>query len=279
MCDQEKFELDRNDDPMSYSTSMPLDWRFGGANLANTSVGLVDSYVPNFWDHPINPQNLGLCDIDVHKNGSSSNPVGNRKDDLAFSRAGHDKTLEMAWNPANSVLKVDAFLPNGPAIFPQSLTHIPTDSGFIERAARFSCFNGGNFGDMMNSFGIPQSMGPYASRDTLAGHGLKPAHGGQSQESALNVGEQASKDVSPSAQNLATQGSPLKNDKRSESLVTSQDEAKQTLGRSVNESDRAESSGDDDAGGQDDMPMLEGTSGEPSNKGVNSKKRKRSGQV
>ncbi|KAF7808983.1 transcription factor bHLH49 [Senna tora] len=266
MCDKEKFELDRNEDPMSFSTSMPLDWRFG------------DSYVPNFWDHPINAQNLGLCDVNVHNNGgSSSNAIGNRNDGLPFSsRAVHDKTMEMGWKPANPVLS------NVPGMFPQSLSQIPTDSAFIERAARFSCFSGGNFGDMLNSFGIPQSMSLYARQDALTGHGLKSAAGGQSQENDLNVGEEAEKNVSPpSVQKLATNGSPLKNDKRSESLVTtSQDEAKQAIGRSVNESDRTESSGDDDGagGGQADKPMLEDTSGGPSIKGLNSKKRKRSGQ-
>lgn len=313
MSDKEKFELDRNQDPMSYSTGMNLDWRFGGANPANSSVGLValgnsvnvsrgdligssscssasmvDSFGPNFWDHPTNSQNLGFCDINVHNNGSSSNTIGIRKDGFDFVRTGHDHgTLEMGWNPANSTLKGDGFLPNGPGMFPQSLSQFPTDSGFIERAARFSCFSGGNFGDMVNSYGIPQSMGLYAgtggtmhgTRNALAGHGLKSPPGGQSQESNLNVVE-AAKDVSPSVEHLATKGSPLKNDKRSESRVISQDEGKQALVRSANESDKAESSDEDGGGGgQDDSPMLEGTSGEPSNKGLNQKKRKRSGQV
>ncbi|KAK4260929.1 hypothetical protein QN277_003989 [Acacia crassicarpa] len=281
MSDKENFEIDRNEDHMSYSSSMPSDWRYGVANLANTSVGLVDSYVSGFWDHSMSSQNLGSsCDINVqNNNGSSSSSTGNRKDGLAL--AGHDRTLEMGWNPTSSILKGDAFLPNRPTIFPQSLSQIPTDSAFIERAARFSCFsqfNGGNFSSMMNSFGIPQSTGLYAGRDNaLAGHGLKSDHGASSQD--VHVGESA-KDVSSSVQNLATKGSSLKNEKRSESLVTSQDEAKQTLGRSVNESDRAESSGgDDDVGSPNDMPMLEGTtSGEPSNKGLDAKKRKRSGQ-
>ncbi|KAJ1412066.1 Myc-type, basic helix-loop-helix [Sesbania bispinosa] len=308
MSDKEKFELDRNEDPMSYSTGMPSDWRFGGANLANSSVGLVamgssmnvnrgdligssscssasmvDSFGPNFWDHPTNSQNLGFCDINVHNNGSSSNTTGIRKDGFGFGRAGQDHgSLEMGWNPSNSMLKGDGFLPNGPGIFPQSLSQFPTDSGFIERAARFSCFSGGNFGDMVNSYEIPQSMGMYAgtihgTRDAFAGHGLKSATGGQSQESDLNVVE-ATKSVSPSVEHLATKGSPLKNDKRSENRVISQDEGKQTLVRPANDSDRAESSDDDGGGGQDDSPMLEGTSGEPSIKGLNSKKRKRSGQ-
>ncbi|KAF7827919.1 transcription factor bHLH49 [Senna tora] len=280
MGDKEKFEPDRNEDPMSYSTcnSMPSDWRYGGANLANTPVGLVpmgnsmninrgdfigsssssscssasmvDSYGPNFWAHATSSQNLGFCDINVLNNGSPSNTFGIRKDGHAgFSR-------EMGWNPSNLMLKGDAFLPSGPAglVLPQSLSHhqFPADSGFIQRAARFSCFGGGNFGDIVNSFGIPQSMVGLFSK-----------------ESEKNVGE-AAKDVSPiSAENLAAIGNPHKNERRSEGLAKSQDEAK---------SEGAQSISDDGAGGQNDCPMLEGTSGEPSNKGITSKKRKRNGQ-
>ena len=299
MGDREKFELDRNEDPVSYSTSMASDWRFGGTNLANSSMGLVpmgncvmgssscssasmvDSYVTNFWDHPTS-QNLGFCDINVHNNGNSSNSNEIRKDGFGYARGGHDhRTLEMGWNHANSMLKGDnAFLPNGTGILPPSLSQFPSDSGFIERAARFSCFGAGNSGDMVNSFGIPQSMSLYArtggtmqgAGDALSSQGLKSTSGGQSHENNLNVVE-AAKDVPQSVEHHGTKECPLQDDKRSDNLVISQDEGKQALGCSANDSDRAESSG------QDDSPMLECTSGEPSNKGLNSKKRKRTGQV
>lgn len=286
MSEKEKFEVDRNGDPMSYSSGMPLDWRFGSGNLVNSSVGLVtignsmninrgdligssscssasmvDTFSPNFWDHPTNSQNLGFCDI----NGSSSNAAGIRKDGFGFG---------------------DGFLPNGQGVFQNSLSQFPTDSGFIERAARFSCFGGGNFGDVVSSYGIPQSIGMYGgtvsaihgNRDELAGIGLKVAIGGQSQDIDPNVVE-ATKAVSPLIEHMATQGSPLKND-RSDSRVVSHDDGKQALVRPVNDSDRGESGDDDGDGcGQDDSPMLEGTSGEPSVKGLNSKKRKRNGPV
>lgn len=304
MSDKEKFEVDGNEeDPMSYSSGMPPDWRFG----ANSSVGLVsignsmsmnrgdfigssscssasmvDSFSPNFWDHSSNSQNMGFCDI----NGSSSNTIGIRKDGFGFGRGGHDHgTLEIGWNQANTMMKGDGFLPNGQGIFPQSLSQFPTDSGFIERAARFSCFGGGNFSDVVNAYGVPQSMAMYAgsihgTRDALAGVRLRVANGGPTQESDdPNVVEAATKGVSPSVEQLATRESPLKNDK-SEGRAGSQDEGKQALVQNVNDSDRGES-GDDDGGrgGQDGSPMLEGTtSGEPSMKGLNSKKRKKSGQ-
>ncbi|KAE9615448.1 hypothetical protein Lal_00020962 [Lupinus albus] len=305
MGEKEKLELDRNQDPMSYSSAMNLDWRFGGADLPNSSVGLVamgnsmnvsrgdligssscssasmvDSFGPNFWDRVPNSQNMGFCDINnVGNNGSSSNRIG-------FGRCGHDHgSLEMGWNPANPLLKGDGFIPNGWGMFPQSLSQFSTDSGFIEQSARFSCFGGGNFGETLNSYGVPQSISLYAgpgagtmhgTRNALAGHGLKSAPGEQSQETDLNLVE-AANDVSPCVEHLATKGSPLKNDKISESYGISQDEGKQALVRPANESDRAESS-DGDGGGQEGSTMLEGTSGEPSDKGLNSKKRIRSGK-
>ncbi|CAL5189166.1 unnamed protein product [Lathyrus oleraceus] len=307
MSDKEKYEVDRNGDPMSYSSGMPPDWRFEGGNLVNSSVGLVsigdsmninrgdlvgssscssasmvDSFSPSFWEHSGNSQNLGFCEMNVQHNGSSSNAVGIRKDGFGFGRGGHD---EIGWNQASSMLKGDGFLPNGQGVFPQNLSQFPADSGFIERAARFSCFGGGNFGDAMNSYGIPQSMAMYVGgavhggRDALAtGIGLKIATGGQSQESSdPNVIEAATKGVSPSVEQLATRGSPLMNDKR-ETHAISRDEEKQALVRNANDSDRGESGDGDGGGGQGGSPMLEGTtSGEPSIKGLNSKKRKRSG--
>ncbi|WVZ09406.1 hypothetical protein V8G54_013936 [Vigna mungo] len=295
MSDKKKFEVDRNEDPMSYSSGMHSDWRFGGANLANSSAGLVamgnsvnasrgdligssscssasmvDSFGASYWDNTTGSRNLGFCDFNVHNNGDSSNTAGIRKDGFGFGRVAqvHHGTLEMAWSPANSMLQ------NGPGLFPHSLSQFPTDSGFIERAARFSCFSGGNFTDMVNSYGIAQSTGIYGARDAIAGHGLKSVTEGQSQGGDMNVIE-ATKDLSPSVEHLASKGSPLKSDKRSEGHITSQDDGKQSLVRPANESDRAESS--DDGGGQDDSPLLEGASGEPSIKGLNSKKRKRSG--
>ncbi|KAK7407481.1 hypothetical protein VNO78_09432 [Psophocarpus tetragonolobus] len=295
MSDKEKLEEDRNEDTMNYSSGTHSDWRFGSANLANSSVGLiglgnsmnvsrgdligsscssasmVNSFGPNYWDNPTSSQNLGFCDISVHNNGGTSNTAGIRKDGFVFARAGqnHHGTIEMGWNPANSML------PNGPGMFPHSLSQFPTDSGFIERAARFSCFSGGNFGDMVNSYGVPQSMGLYGARDVIPGQGLKSVTGGQSQVGDMNVVE-TTKDVSPSVEHMTIKGSPLKSERRSEGHFIAQDEGKQSLVRPANESDRAESS--DDGGGQDDSPILEGTSGEPSSKGLISKKRKRSGQ-
>ncbi|MCI33513.1 BHLH transcription factor, partial [Trifolium medium] len=85
--------------------------------------------------------------------------------------------------------------------------------------------------------------------------------------------------VSRSVEHLGSDGSPLQNDRRSDCPVMSPDEGKQALGGCSNEADRAESSGDDGVGSHDDSQMLDSTSGEPSIKGLNSKKRKRSRKV
>ncbi|XP_045829872.1 transcription factor bHLH49-like isoform X1 [Trifolium pratense] len=266
MSEREKFELE--------SKEGSLDWRFVNAtNLANSSVDLVsmensmnlsrgdlmmgssscsnsmvDSYSPNFLDLLTNSENLaGFCDVIGQSHVSSTNQDGIRKDGFSFARVGcDDRALGMSWNLASSMMKRDAILPNGHGMFPQSLSQFPTDSGFID-AARMSCFSAGGFSDMVNSCGIPQSM---------------PLH------------------VSRSVEHHGSDGSPLQNDGRSDCPVMSPDEGKQAHGGCSNEVDRAESSGDDGVGNgsHDDSQMLDSTSGEPSIKGLKSKKRKRSRQ-
>ncbi|KAF3431656.1 hypothetical protein FNV43_RR26387 [Rhamnella rubrinervis] len=308
MGDKDKFELEnKSEDPMNYSPDMSSDWRFGGSNLTNTSVGLisvgnsmsvskgdlvgsscssasmVDSFGPTIWEHPTNSQSLSFCDISVPNNSNTLSTLGMRKGTPASWRSGIDRALDMCWNPQNSMSKVGMFLPNVPGMLPQSLSQLPADSAFIERAARFSCFNGGNFNDMVNPFAVPESMGLYSrgagmmpgAQDILAGNGMKSASGVQSQKNELNAGE-ALKDASLTVEHGATDGSLLRNERKSESLVKSHDEAKQGVGNggSGNESDEAEFSG----GGQEEPSMLEGPGGAPSTKGLGSKKRKRNGQ-
>lgn len=310
MGDGDKFELEkRSDNPINYHSpgSMPSDWRFSPANITNSSLDLVstdnqmpacrgdlvgasscssapmvDSFSAGLWDHPTNPQNLVFCDINVQNNVSTSNPIEIRKGGPGSLRGGIDKMLDMGWNPPSSMLKAGIFLPSAPGVLPQSLSQFPADSAFIERAARFSSFNGGNFSDMMNPFGIPESMGLYSRgggmvqgpQEVFVCGGLKSVSGGQSQKNVMNVGE-TSKDASLSVEHVAIEGSPLKNERKSESLVRSHDEGKQSVGGSGNDSEEAEFSG---GGHQDEPSMLEGNGGELSAKSLGSKKRKRSGQ-
>ncbi|KAM1085485.1 hypothetical protein FF1_011298 [Malus domestica] len=293
MVDQDKFELENgNDDPMNFSPGVTPDWRFGGSNLTNTSMGLVptgnclavgsssrpsasmaESFNPTLWDHPTSSQDLGFCDMNVQNSASTSDSIGIRKGIPASLRSGIDGALDMCWNPPNSMLKGGIFLPNGPGVLSQSLSQFPADSAFIERAARFSCFNGGNVSDMVNPFGVPESMSMYSRGGgmmpwTQEGNGSKGVSGVQSQRTELNG------DVSLPMEQGTPEGSPLKIEKKSQSLAKSRDEAKHAIGGSGNESDEAGYSSGGGAG-QEEASMLEGA--EPSSKG--SKKRKRSGQA
>lgn len=303
MSEKDEFELEnRNEDPMNYSPSMT--YGFDGSNLTNASMGLVptgnsmadskgdligsssqpsasmvDTFSQVLWNHPTNSQNLGFCDINGQTNASTSNTTGIRKGIPSSLRSGIDRPLDMCWNPPNSMLKGGIFLPNGPAgMLPQSLSQFPADSGFIERAARFSCFSGGNFHDMMNPFVVPESMSLYSkgggmmhwAQEVVAGQGPKAMSSNE-----LNQVGDASNEVSLPLEHGATDGSPLKNEKKSESRVKSHDEAKNIMDGSGNESDEADFSGG--AGiGQEEPSMMEGTGVGPS-KG--SKKRKRGGQA
>ncbi|KAA8529288.1 hypothetical protein F0562_033913 [Nyssa sinensis] len=301
MGGKDKFEPEKgSDDPINYhSPSISLDWPFGSANLTNTSMGLIptvskgdliescssaslmESFCQPIWDHPNSSQNLGFCDINGQNNASPS--MGIKKGGLGPFRSGVERTLDMGWTPPNPMFKGVISLPTASGMLPQSLPQFPADSGFIERAARFSSFSGGNYGHMMNPFGFPESMGPYSRggaavmrgpQEVYAGNVLRSLSGGQSQNGVTMA--EASKDVSMSVDHGPTEGSPLKNEKKNENFVRSYDESNQGVGVSGNESDEAEFSG---CGAQEEPSVLEATGGEPSSsKGLGSNKRKRSGQ-
>ncbi|GFP87274.1 transcription factor bhlh49 [Phtheirospermum japonicum] len=90
---------------------------------APNNISMVDSFCPPIWDQPINVRN------------------------------------DPNWTP-NAVPTESPFLSNAPRMFPPSLPHLPADSGFIERAARFSCFNGGHFSQMLDPLSILDPMNP-----------------------------------------------------------------------------------------------------------------------
>ncbi|GMI87542.1 CIB1 Like protein 1 [Hibiscus trionum] len=292
--EKDKYELEkRNDNGINYQGSgMSSAWQFGGGNLTSTPMSLVpsdnplvigassgspsmvDSFCSNLWEHPANSQNLGFCGINVQNGASSSNAMGITKGGLASMRSSIDRPFDMGWNATSSLLKEGMFLP-------QSLSQLPADTAFIELAAKFSSFNGGNFSDMVNPFGMSESMAVYnrgvglmqGPQDVFAIGGMKSVSGVEYQKTKL-IATETSGDACLQAENRATQESSLKNERRSESLVRSNEEANQGNGGSGNESNEAESSGG--VGGQDESSAVDGTSSEPSAKGVSSKKRKRS---
>ncbi|XP_042502750.1 transcription factor bHLH49 [Macadamia integrifolia] len=305
--DQDKFGLEkRSGDSMNYhSSNMSPDWRFGGANLTNQPIGLVptdnsfpvckgdlmgssacssmsmgDSFCPSLWDHP-NPPSLSFCDGNVQASTSTGNAMAIREGVPGSSRTGIDKAPDISWNPSMS--KAGVFLQGGAGILPQSLSQFPADSAFIERAARFSWFSGGNFGDIVNPFGVSESLSSYSkgegtvqgAPEDLSANGLKPVIGAQVQSNELSMPE-VSKDVSLSVEHGALEGSPNKNNRKIGSFGRPRDEAKQGIGVSSSETDEAEFSG---GVVQEDPPLIEGGSGEPSSyKGISNRKRKKSFQ-
>lgn len=287
----EKFEK-RNDDPVNYQSSLSSDWRFGTANFTSAAMGLapavnlvasspcssatmVSSFGQAPWDQASNSQNLGYSGINVQHNASSSDSLGIRKTGPGTFASGIDRALDMGWNPPSSMLKGGLFLPNGPGMLPQSLTQFPADSGFIERAARFSCFSSGNFNDMVNPFGIPDSVGLYSRsggmmqgpHDVFTGSGLKSISGLQGHKNEVNAGD-TSRDVALPVEHGATEGHLHRN----EAGKRPRDEATGGgAGGSRNESEEAQSSGN---AGQDDRSVLECAGRDSSMKGSGSKRKK-----
>lgn len=266
----------RNDDAMSFqSANVSSDWQINGSSLANTSMGMIpnsnpmiDAFCPNVWDQSANSTSLGFCDANVHNNVSTSHPFGAGTSGFTALTGGVDRTVGMGWHSPNTMLKAGMLLPTAPAVVPQNLPQFPADSDFLQRAARFSCFSGGNLGDMMNPFNVPESMSAYCRglmptqrpQQVFADNGLKPAPAAQYQKNQMNnMGESS---------NGAADGSPLNNDSMNEYVVGSRNSAKE--GRALGiESNEPECSS---RGGHD---VSDGAGGESSA----SKKRKRSGQV
>lgn len=230
------------------------DWHLNGNNLTNTSIGvvtmgkpmvessscssapMVDSFCPSIWDQPINGQSLGYSDMSI------------------------------AHDARNALLQSGVFQPTLPKMLPHILPPFPADSGFIERAARFSCFSGGSFSEMVNPFSIPEHLNPQSRgfgplqespEVFLGGNGLRLTPGIHSEKHEMNEhGTEKGR-------------SPFKNDKKIESFIGSaNDEAKNGVDED-NQCDDAEFSG---RGAQEEAD-------EPSGKGPGLKKRKRIEQV
>ncbi|XAR65333.1 hypothetical protein NMG60_11009418 [Bertholletia excelsa] len=227
-------------------------------------IGSLTSLCPTVWDHPTSTlQNLSFSDINLQNRGTPSNTLAMGKGTLGLL--------------ANSVVQGGLFLPTLTGMLPPSLSNFPIDSGFIERAARFSCFSRGNFSELMNSSGISEYINPCAmgaplmqrSQDLFGRSGLKSLTGGQSQPNEAKNMAEASKAAWLSVKQGATEGSPLKNERKSNNFVKSHDQAKPSVVFSGNESEEAEFSGGCGDDGQEELS---------SSKKHGLKKRKRGGQ-
>ncbi|KAK4373269.1 hypothetical protein RND71_008653 [Anisodus tanguticus] len=257
MVSKDDTELEKSEDALNFqSPNMSSDWQLSGSNLTNASMEMVpnsnpmvDSFCASVWEHPTSSSNLGFCDTNNQMNPGTINALG---------------TSAFGWTQPNAMLKGGTFIPPTTGMVPQSLAQLPADSGFIERAARFSCFSGGNIGDMMNPFTVPNSSNTYHNglafrhpQEVLAGNG----------KAAPGNAVESSEDVSLPLEHVATDRRPLKNEKNI-SFVRTRDEAKECVGISGNESDETDCSSHQEE--------VEG--GDSSAKGLGLKKRKRSGQ-
>ncbi|MQM19606.1 hypothetical protein Taro_052612 [Colocasia esculenta] len=246
----------RSENHLSFhGSSMSSEWRLGdpqmglvghdasvdavcqgdqmGGSSSCTSASIVDSFGHRHWGLPANSQGLAFCDAAVPSGASPAMVMPTRNPVAAPPR------LDMGWNAPDSVPRRGMFLQNGAGMLPPSLqSQFPADSAFIERAARFSCFNGVSLGGMMS---------PFAA-------GILP--GAQEQMNEGQVGE-SSQNTSMSADNTAFNGGSLHG-----------------VGIPGNDSGEPEFSG----GGREGTPNSENTVGEPSSKGLSAKKRKRVNQ-
>nr|GLL32104.1 transcription factor bHLH49-like isoform X2 [Ipomoea trifida] len=214
---------------------------FNSSNM-NTANLEMDSFCSAIWDQPnsVNHLVVGLGDASLHAN-------------VEFEPSRISGGANGGFGvPPSGMLKGSSLLP--PAV-PRFLPHFQVDSDFVERAARLSCFSGGNMmGDVMNPFSTlecidarskglapPQTQRP---REVLVGNGLK--------NESLPIGHNF------------TEGSSQEKD----IIIRSREEAKERARAGVSE---AESDGLE--------CLSESAVGHSSSaKGLGSKKRKRRGQ-
>ncbi|KAH0684423.1 hypothetical protein KY289_022175 [Solanum tuberosum] len=245
--------------------NMFSDWQLSDSNLTNASNRIIDSFCASVWGNPISSSNLGFCGTNIQMNPGAAiglDPLG----------ASVNRMVAMGWTQPNVMSKGGAFISPTTGMVPQSLTQLSADSGFIERATRFSCFSGGIVGDMMNPFAIPNSSDTYhngltfgESQEVFASNGLQSPSTAISQKQQMrNAVESSDQDVSLPLEYEHTDRSPFKNEKNV-NFAKSQDEAKECVGISENESECS--------GHQEEV---EG--GDSSARCLGSRKRKRSDQ-
>ncbi|CAN8238969.1 unnamed protein product [Cochlearia groenlandica] len=234
MSEKDEFSAEKRDldSTLNYDSANnpPLDWRISGSNPVSAPI---DSYPSeNLWYDHMNVQAIGgYSGFNASSSSSSS-----------FCGSNIDRSLEMGWS-MHSLLPPKGngmFLPNSSSFLPPSIAQFPADSGFIERAARFSLFSGGSFGgDMVSHQPLvnPESVGLFLQ-----------SGGTMQRQCTSNFGE---------APNDASTGMEAQNDV-----------AKPNVQGSGNVSEDSRSSGGNNGE----------KGGETSSKGFDSKKRKRNGQ-
>ncbi|XP_008788970.2 transcription factor bHLH49 [Phoenix dactylifera] len=263
--EKDKFGLEKTEDhPNYHSSGMSADWQIGNPSMALVSappmgssqcpsVSMVECFSPSLWIPSVHAQSLGFCGNNVQSSTAASNsmPIG--------KPVPRPLRLDIGWNPSDCSSKGSGiFLQTGTGVLPPRVSHFPTDSAFIERAARFSCFDGGNLGSMMNPFSTPESLSSYSNTP-------KGVPGAQIQKSEMNTTE-AHMDASLPIDHGSSSRSPMKEQR---DKGTSHG-----AGVSSNESGEPEFSG----GGQEEAPNLASAAGDSSSTGLAAKKRIRPSQ-
>ncbi|CAM8956118.1 unnamed protein product [Rhodiola kirilowii] len=267
MSSEDKFDAEkRTDDSMNFhSAHMSSDWPYNlaceGSVIGSSSCASdpIMNSCPSSWTAA---PNVEFRDIDVGNSASFFSMLEHARGSSELVRPMFDG----GWDPLS---KGGLFVPNGPGVLLRSLSQFPSDSGFIERAARLSCFGSGNFSGMPYPFAAPDSISPLLkSRPVARGpngvDGLRPLPF----ENEVNVARASTLNAEYSGQNQTLS--------RNESVVRPLDEPRHGRGASSNESDEANLRGCD---GQEERSMLEGAGGATcSAGGYNISKRKRAGQ-
>uniref|UniRef100_A0A7N1A649 BHLH domain-containing protein n=1 Tax=Kalanchoe fedtschenkoi TaxID=63787 RepID=A0A7N1A649_KALFE len=272
MTDDNKFETEkRPEDSMNYHPShMSSDWAYdiipgssmgldssaaceGGSVIGSSSCPSDPMMIsgPDSWNRSVVGSSVGgFCGIDVGNSAGSFSMLEQLRGSGELMRPMFDG----GWNPKGGL-----FLPNGPGLPPRSLSQFPSDSGFIERAARFSCFGSGSFSDMVSPFAAPESVSPLARGPSIV-DGSRPL---AFENEVIMAG-------------ASTSGGRNGSLSRNQSVARSLDESRQGRGASSNESDEANFGGGD---GREGPSMLEAAGGEtcPA-RGHSANKRKRAGQ-
>ncbi|XP_073282576.1 transcription factor bHLH49-like [Primulina huaijiensis] len=252
------IESDETENPGNYlACNLSSNWQLNGNILTNTSVEII-------------PMNNSM----VESSACSAAPMIDSFCPRNWNQQADSGTLSnldsvranLGWN-TNQILRRGVCLPAVPGMIHQSLPHFPADSAFIERAVRCSSFNGGNFGEMINSFTILDPLNPY-SHTFASMQGPHENFRGNGYE--MNMAE-ASKEASFPIEH-GTEENPLQNEKICGNYLRSQDEVKNAVDASHNESDVSEFNNGDP------LEKFEGAAVESSGQGLGSKKRKRIAQ-
>lgn len=270
--------------------NLASDWQFGanqqnpfhsgssvGASTSCVPASMGDSFSPHVWDHPHSQNFSSMGESNVHTSSGSSYLVpGRMLSPCSSSKSGFDRPLEYGWNSSNSLPKGTIFLQTGAGILHQSLSQFPSDSGFVERAARLSCFGSENFGDTVNPFQNMEPLIPISASENTHGADIPLSSNVKlSSETQSEKGESLSgapRYVSLHIDHGTTIGSLEKDDEDVETLVKTSNEENFRSGTKPNENGIAEFSGN----GQSDPSM--NSIREPE-KEASTKKRKKSFQV